>query len=232
MTDTSPIAAVIYDCDGTLVDSELLNARCLVDMIRAEHGIGLDAGAVEAEFRGGRFADMCETLSARHSIDLGADFSSRYRVHTSAVFEHELQAIPGVHAAIKAIGGPRCVASSGPPDKLATALRVTGLAGYFGDRVFSAYEIGVWKPEPDLFLHAARAMGVAPEACAVVEDSDPGVEAARRAGMRVFGYDHRRTIGEHPHADLARFTDFAELPRLFNRSTGKARTPQSAPNCQ
>lgn len=218
MTHNPPITAIIYDCDGTLVDSELLNARGMVDMITADHGIHLDAVAVEAEFRGGKFADMCETLAARHGIDLGDDFTSRYRAHTRQVFERELQAIPGVHAAIEAIGGPRCVASSGPPGKLATALRVTGLADYFGDRVFSAYEIGIWKPEPDLFWQAARAMGVAPEACAVVEDSDPGVEAARRAGMRVFGYDRRRTIGDHPRADLVRFTDFAELPRLLGRT--------------
>ncbi|MGN8158721.1 HAD-IA family hydrolase [Salinisphaera sp. RV14] len=217
MAEARPIAAVIYDCDGTLVDSELLNARCMVDMITADHGIHLDAVAVEAEFRGGKFADMCDILAARHGIDLGADFTTRYRAYASGVFERELQAIPGVHAAIEAIGSPRCVASSGPPGKLATALRVTGLAEYFGDLVFSAYDIEAWKPEPDLFLHAARALGVAPEHCAVIEDSDPGVEAARRAGMRVFGYDHRRTIGDHPHADLVRFTDFGELPRLLGR---------------
>ncbi|MGB7755158.1 MAG: HAD-IA family hydrolase [Salinisphaera sp.] len=217
MADASPIAAVIYDCDGTLVDSELLNARCMVDIITADHGIHLDAVAVEAEFRGGKFADMCDALSARHGIDLGEDFTTRYRAYASSVFERELQAIPGVHAAVEAIGGPRCVASSGPPGKLSTALRVTGLADYFGDMVFSAYDIAVWKPEPGLFLHAARAMGVAPEDCAVIEDSDPGVEAARRAGMRVFGYDHRRTIGDHPNADLMRFTDFTELPRLLGR---------------
>ncbi|HET7313425.1 HAD-IA family hydrolase [Salinisphaera sp.] len=217
MADALPFAAVIYDCDGTLVDSELLNARCMVDMITADHGIHLDAVAVEAEFRGGKFADMCDTLSARHGIDLGADFATRYRAHSSAVFERELQVIPGVRAAIEAIGEPRCVASSGPPGKLATALRATGLADYFGDLVFSAYDIESWKPEPDLFLHAAKAMGVAPAQCAVIEDSDPGVEAARRAGMRVFGYDRRRTIGDHPDAALVRFTDFAELPRLLGR---------------
>lgn len=218
MAEARPIAAVIYDCDGTLVDSELLNARCMVDIINADHGIHLDAVAVEAEFRGGKFADMCDALSARHGIDLGEDFTTRYRAYASGVFERELQAIPGVHAAVEAIGGPRCVASSGPPGKLSTALRVTGLADYFGDMVFSAYDIEAWKPEPDLFLHAARAMGVAPEHCAVIEDSDPGVEAARRAGMRVFGYDHRRTIGDHPNADLMRFNDFTELPRLLGRS--------------
>lgn len=217
MARTLPFAAIIYDCDGTLVDSELLNARCMVDLIAADHGIHLDAAAVEAEFRGGKFADMCDTLSARHDIDLGADFTPRYRTYASEVFERELQPIPGVQAAIETIGSPRCVASSGPPGKLATALRVTGLAPYFGEYVFSAYEIEAWKPEPDLFFHAARALGVEAGNCVVIEDSDAGVEAARRAGMRVFGYDHRRTIGDHPQAELTRFTDFAELPGLLAR---------------
>lgn len=218
MASAPPFAAIIYDCDGTLVDSELLNARCMADMLAAEHGLTVDAASLEAEFRGGRFADMCQALSARYAITLDGDFTRRYRAFARRVFESELQPMPGVHEAIERIGGPRCVASSGPPDKLATALRVTGLDRYFGDRVFSAYEIDAWKPEPDLFLHAARVMAVEPAACVVIEDSDHGVEAARRAGMRVFGYDRRRTIGDHPQADLTRFHDFAELPALLDRA--------------
>lgn len=213
-----PITAIIYDCDGTLVDSELLNARCMTDMLARDHGVELDPIAVESEFRGGKFANMCTTLATRHTIDLGEDFVTRYRAYSIGVFERELQPIPGVREAIEIIGGPRCVASSGPPGKLAVALRVTDLAHYFGELVFSAYDIRAWKPEPDLFLQAARAMGVKPAECAVIEDSDAGVEAARRAGMRVFGYDRANTIGEHPAADLVRFSDYAELPELLGRS--------------
>ncbi len=213
-----PIAGVIYDCDGTLVDSEPLNARCMADMLAHDHGLMLDPAAIEQEFRGGRFADMCATLVARHGITLAEDFTARYRAHAEAVFATELRAMPGVKKAIEVIGCPRSVASSGPPDKLAAALRVTKLAGYFDDLVFSAYTIGAWKPAPDLFLHAAAAMGVASRACAVVEDSDAGVEAARRANMRVFGYDAAGTIGIHPNARLTRFTDYTELPKAMGRS--------------
>lgn len=210
-----PISAIIYDCDGTLVDSEFLNARCVTDLLAREHGVTLDARALEAEFRGGKFADMCATLAARHAIDLGEDFTPRYRRYAAEVFEAELQPIPGVATAIEALGEPRCVASSGPPEKMAVALRVTGLAHYFGDRVYSAYDIGAWKPEPDLFWHAARALGVPAAACAVIEDSEAGVEAARRAGMPVFGYNRAGGIGVHPEADLVLFDDYAELPGLI-----------------
>lgn len=217
-----PIAAIIYDCDGTLVDSELLNARCMTDMLARDHGLALDPVALETEFRGGKFADMCSTLANRHAIDLGDDFAARYRHYSIGVFERELQPIEGVREAIETIGGPRCVASSGPPGKMGIALRVTDLARYFGELVFSAYDIQAWKPEPDLFLQAARAMGVTPADCAVIEDSDAGVEAARRAGMRVFGYDRAKTIGEHPTADLVRFTDYADLPGLLGRDQRSA----------
>lgn len=214
MSSLRSIAAFIYDCDGTLVDSEYLNARCLADLLGADHGLALDPADLEHEFRGLRFADMLATLAERHAINLGPDFTTRYRAHALEVFESELRPIDGVTTAIEALGGPRCVASSGPPDKMAVALRVTGLARYFGPHVYSAYDIGIWKPEPDLFLYAARALGVPPGACAVIEDSDAGVEAARRAGMPVFGFDRAGAIGAHPGADLTRFTDYAELPGL------------------
>lgn len=215
---TSPsIKAIIYDCDGTLVDSELLNARCMTDMLDRDHGVSLDPVAIETEFRGGKFKDMCTTLETRHGIDLGDDFVDRYRAYSIGVFERELQPMPGVRQAIETIGGPRCVASSGPPVKLAVALRVTDLARYFGDLVFSAYDIKAWKPDPDLFLQAAQAMGVEPAHCAVIEDSNAGVEAGRRAGMQVFGYDLAGRIDAHPDAHLVRFSDYAELPGLLGR---------------
>ncbi|RJS91952.1 HAD-IA family hydrolase [Salinisphaera sp. Q1T1-3] len=212
---TPPIAAIIYDCDGTLVDSEGLNARSFTDLIAADHGLALDPIAVEAEFRGRRFAEMCDTLATRHGLQFDPDFVPRYRTHTAQLFEQSLQPIPGVAAAIEALGTPRCVASSGPPDKMAVALRVTGLAGYFGRHVYSAYDIDAWKPAPDLFWHAAAALGVAPAACAVIEDSDAGVEAGRRAGMPVFGFNRAGGIGAHPDADLTLFTDYADLPGLI-----------------
>lgn len=216
--DARPFDGVIFDCDGTLVDSELLNAQGVADLFAHDHGIELDAAAIEAEFRGGRFETMIDTLAARHGIRVADDFTPRYRAYMIELFGQALQPMPGVHAAIEALaerGLSLCVASSGPEKKLAAALAATDLAGYFGEAVFSAYPLGVWKPEPDLFLHAADAIGVAPERCAVIEDSDAGVEAARRAGMRVFGYDPHGAIGAHPRAALTRFSDYRRLPDLL-----------------
>jgi len=215
--DNTPIAAVIFDCDGTLVDSELLNARGVAGMFAADHGIELDAVAIEREFRGGQFEAMIDTLATRHGVAVADDFTQRYREHMYGLFARALEPMPGVREAIEAIDLPKCVASSGPEKKLAVALETTDLARYFGEFVFSAYTIGVWKPEPDLFLTAAAALGVAPAHCAVVEDSDAGVEAARRAGMRVFGYDPHSAIGDHPDAALTRFSDFHDLPDLLNK---------------
>ena len=210
-----PVEAVIYDCDGTLVDSELLNARGVAEMFEADHGIVLDARAIESEFRGGQFEQMIDTLAERHGVVVSQDFTPRYRQQMIDLFYRELEPMPGVRAAIEAIDLPRCVASSGPEKKLAAALDATDLARYFGDYVFSAYTIGVWKPEPDLFLTAAAALDVAPERCAVIEDSDAGVVAGHRAGMQVFGYDPHGAISEHPEIALTRFAHFDELPDLI-----------------
>jgi HAD superfamily hydrolase (TIGR01509 family) len=90
--------------------------------------------------------------------------------------------------ALESIQLPKCVASSGPMEKIRQALQVTNLANYFRDDIFSSYDIQSWKPEPDLFLWAANAMGIAPSKCAVVEDSPAGIEAAKRAGMIPFLY--------------------------------------------
>jgi len=217
--NADPIAAVIFDCDGTLVDSEPLNAQGVADLFAQDHSVHIDARTIEQEFRGGKFEDMLDTLAARHGIALATDFTMRYRAHMHDLFARELKTMPGVRQAIEAIrarGLPICVASSGPEKKLQMALEATDLARYFGDMVFSAYTIEIWKPEPDLFLTAAAALDVEPGRIAVIEDSDAGVEAGRRAGMRVFGYDPINAIGHHPDARLTRFVEYDTLPGLID----------------
>lgn len=91
--------------------------------------------------------------------------------------------MPGVVAMLESLDQPRCIASSGPPQKIAQALKVSGLAIYFGSNLYSSYVVGSWKPEPGLFLHAARSMGYVPNTCIVVEDSTVGIQAANAAGM-------------------------------------------------
>jgi HAD superfamily hydrolase (TIGR01509 family) len=117
-------------------------------------------------------------------IDWEREFESRYR----EVFGQKLRPVDGIVDVLQGIATPICVASSGTHDKIRFSLSLTGLLSYFEGRIFSVQDVSRGKPAPDLFLHAAQQMGVSPEACAVVEDSPSGVEAALAAGMRAFAF--------------------------------------------
>lgn len=140
------------------------------------------------EFRGGKMAECVELMERRLGCRFPEDFIPCVREEMARVFRDRLQPVPGAAALVQGVRLPYCVASSGPHEKIRLSLGVTGLLHLFEGRIFSSYEIGVWKPDPGLFLHAARQMGVAPHQCAVVEDSRFGVEAGIAAGMRVFAY--------------------------------------------
>jgi HAD superfamily hydrolase (TIGR01509 family) len=182
--------AVIFDCDGTLVDSEGLWHEVLVAAV-AEQGLILSvAEAIEA-FRGGKMADCLADLEARLGRALPADFEPALRARIAEVFRARLRPFEGAVELVRSLSSSSrsiCVASSGPPEKIQTSLSLTGLQPFFEGRVFSSYDVGVWKPDPGLFLHAARAMGVAPKDCVVVEDSLPGIQAGLAAGMTVFAF--------------------------------------------
>ncbi len=178
---------VIFDCDGVLVDSEAIENQLLVDMA-ASHGVSVDSQAAHRDFLGRRLADCITWMEDAAGLALPETFITDYRRKLHDVIECELQPVAGAHAALEQMTSLTCVASNGPRPKIEQALRVTGLRRFFQDRLFSAYDIDAWKPAPDLFLHAAGAMGVAPSDCVVVEDSPLGVEAARAAGMQVVLY--------------------------------------------
>jgi HAD superfamily hydrolase (TIGR01509 family) len=179
--------AIIFDCDGTLVDSEVLGNRVLVQCV-AELGLEISLEEAVAQFTGGKMADAVAAVERRLGRPVPASFVPELRRRMALAFQEELQAVEGVESILQNLTAPFCVASSGPREKMDVTLSVTGLLPYFQDRIFSAYEVGCWKPDPGLFLHAARALGVAPERCAVVEDSLPGIKAGKAAGMAVFGY--------------------------------------------
>ena len=202
--------AVIFDCDGTLVDSEPLANAALVDAL-ASLGIHLSLEECMRRYVGGRMADCVVDIERRTGRKLPASFVPDLRVRTSEVFRSRLQPMEGAAQVLRALTIPACVASSGPMDKIALSLGVTGLSQFFApDRVFSAYDVGAWKPDPKLFLHAAEAMGVAPEHCAVVEDSRPGIEAGLNAGMRTFWFRPHGVIPESVMA-LHRLQDLPQL---------------------
>jgi HAD superfamily hydrolase (TIGR01509 family) len=178
---------VIFDCDGTLVDSEELGTSVLLEMA-GELGLHLPLRETNLLFRGWQL-DRCvaqiETWLGRKLPD---DFVAQVRLRTRSTFKAKLKPIPGAVELVQALRLPMCVASSGPREKIELSLSLTGLLPYFKDRIFSGYELGSWKPDPGLFLHAARTLGVEPARCAVVEDSLVGVQAGVAAGMRVFAY--------------------------------------------
>jgi HAD superfamily hydrolase (TIGR01509 family) len=179
--------AIIFDCDGTLVDSEVLGNQVLVECV-AELGLAIPLEEALARFTGARMADSIAYIEQRLGRSVPSGFVAGMRERMGAVFQERLQPVAGVEAVLQALQVPLCVASNGPGEKMAVSLRTTGLLPYFGGRIFSAYEVGSWKPAPGLFLYAAEAMGIAPERCAVVEDSILGVEAGIAAGMQVFAY--------------------------------------------
>ncbi len=205
------IDAVIFDCDGTLVDSEPLANAALVEALAAL-GVHLPLEESMRRYVGGRMADCVADIERRTGRKLPDSFVPELRTRTSEVFRSQLQPMDGAAQTLQALQVPACVASSGPMEKIQLSLAVTGLSRFFArDRVFSAYDVGAWKPDPGLFLHAARVLDVAPEHCAVVEDSLPGIQAGTNAGMRTFWF---RPHGDVPDSVTA-LPHLTDLPKLL-----------------
>jgi HAD superfamily hydrolase (TIGR01509 family) len=211
---------VIFDCDGVLVDSERLSIRLDVEFLGTV-GWPMDEAEVVERWVGKTDRQMRREIEEHLGRDIGPEwdaFAERY----IAAFAAELRPVDGVAAAVDAIqaaGYATCVASSGGHEKIRRNLAVTGLRERFGERIFSGDDVEHGKPAPDLFLHAAAAMGTEPARTAVVEDSRHGVAAARAAGMWAFAY----AGGVTQRAALAGertslFEDMRELPALIGAS--------------
>jgi HAD superfamily hydrolase (TIGR01509 family) len=182
---------VIFDNDGVLVDSEPLSNVVLAAYL-TELGYVTTYEDSIRDYMGGSVHRVHDTIRERHGAALPAEFDEELLRRTLDAFERELRSVPGVEAVIeelRAAGVPYCVASSSRHARIRAGHQVTGLDRLFDEgSVFSAEDVGRGKPAPDLFLHAARSMGVTPERCAVVEDSALGVQAAVAAGMDVYGF--------------------------------------------
>ncbi|GHG93693.1 HAD-IA family hydrolase [Streptomyces lanatus] len=180
---------VVFDNSGVLVDSEALANRLLAGMLTDEVVPTTVAEAVE-HYLGKSFADMAETVRRRTGAVVPDDFRARFHTRLFEAFQRELKPVEGIHEVLDALDAravPYCVASNDTADRVAVSLALTGLAPRLAGRIFGADQVARPKPAPDVFLHAARHFGVAPEACLVIEDSARGVAAARAAGMTVFG---------------------------------------------
>ena len=183
LVDHGPFDAVIFDCDGVLVDSERLEEQVL------EVALGWVAGDVAPQTiaevtKGGSMAEMVDEIRRHAKVPDG--FLERYRALQLEKMT-EVEMVPGADLAVHAAGQPRAVASGGPLEKMKVSLPAHDLWDRFAPHVYSCYDIGSHKPEPDVYLHAAAALGVAAQRCLVVEDSVTGATAGAAAGMTVIG---------------------------------------------
>ncbi|MBA2382289.1 MAG: HAD-IA family hydrolase [Chloroflexi bacterium] len=208
---------MVFDCDGVLVDSERLSIR--LDAILLERlGWPMAESEIVERFVGRTEGAMRAEIEAHVGRDVGAEweaFSDEY-IRLFAAELEPVDGVVGVLDAVAASGMAMCVASSGDHPKIRRNLVKTGLLDWFEGRIFSGDDVVDGKPAPDLFLHAAAAMGAEPARCAVVEDSRHGVAAARAAGMRAFGYAGGVTPAaalEGPRTTV--FRDMAALPGLL-----------------
>jgi len=220
LNDPGPLsaAAVIFDCDGVLVDSERLAGPILAELL-TELGLPTTPQEIDRDLRGRSWAHGLTVIEARRGAPPWPDLRERYRDALFAAFDAELRAIDGIAAALDALdaaGMPRCVASSGDHERIRRGLRAGGLLDRFAnDAIFSVDDVARGKPAPDLFLHAAARMGFEPASTAVVEDSVAGVQAGVAAGMTVLGYAVDTPAEALAAAGAKPFDDMARLPELL-----------------
>jgi HAD superfamily hydrolase (TIGR01509 family) len=209
---------VVFDNDGVLVDSEPISNRLLAGYL-TELGHPTTYEDSLRDYMGAAMHRVHDLVRERTGRRLPADFDDVFHRRVFAAFEEDLEAVPGVAALLEKLaldGIPYCVASSGSHERIRVGHRRTGLDRWFDDgRIFSSEDVGRGKPAPDLFLHAAERMGVAPERCVVVEDSPMGVRAAVAAGMDVYGFTAMTPAGKLTGA-TGLFQDMGELADLLS----------------
>ena len=212
--DERRIDAVLFDCDGVLVDSERVAVECIVELA-ARFDATFEFDEALERFTGARMSDTLRHIEERGGCKLPDDFEDALRSRMAVEFESRLEPMAGAAALVEVLDVPYCVVSNGPRSKMEVTLRVAGLLEHFAGRIVSAYEVGVWKPDPGLFLHAARMLGIPPDRCAVVEDSDYGIAAGVAAGMQVFALVPDERAHSMPEGVVA-VSSLDDLRRPFN----------------
>jgi HAD superfamily hydrolase (TIGR01509 family) len=222
-----PIDLIIFDCDGVLVDSEVISCRAHAAVL-TRHGFPITAEEVLQRFLGVSDREAREIVETETGRKLPDDIETQIKQETLRFYEGDLKAIAHVGEAIAAIDLPKCVASSGTPEKIRHGLSCAGLYQQLAPHIFSATQVRRGKPAPDLFLFAAEQMKAAPERCIVIEDSVPGITGAHAAGMTVLGFfGGSHCTSEHEAMLRAAgaertFADMRELPGLIEQLRTKA----------
>lgn len=205
---------IIFDCDGVLVDSEAISTQVMVDLLKTvDYHIDIES-AIDL-FTGLALKDNFAFVEKEIGRKLPEDFEATYRKLSFEAFQRDLKPIKGVHALLDKLTIPFCVASSGPINKIKLNLKATNLSHYFDDNIFSCYEINSWKPEPDIFLHAAKMMGFNPNECVVIEDSLPGVTAAKAGCFDVYALQNESNKTMLNGVDVPVFNNMNKLDSIL-----------------
>ncbi|MCA0273723.1 MAG: HAD family hydrolase [Proteobacteria bacterium] len=207
---------VIFDCDGVLIDSEIISAQMLIDELSAL-GVGIDLDYVARNFLGRSYPTVMRQIRQEFGLDLPPEFEEQYRARLMQAFEERLTIMPGVSDLLVTLGVPYCIATSSSPRRARRSLEIVDLPRLDDTPLFTASMVERGKPAPDLFLLAAQQMGVSPENCLVIEDSLNGIRAGLAAGMEVYrftGGSHLRGGDLTPPEDAraaAAFDSFAQF---------------------
>lgn len=211
------VECVLFDCDGTLVDSEVLCSKAYVHMF-AHFGIELALEEVFKKYKGIKLYEIIERVNAEQGVNLPAsDLEPIFRQEVARLFDAELQPIAGARELLAQMTAAMCTVSNGPVSKMQHSLGLTDMLSYFDDRLFSGYDIQRWKPDPAIVFHAAQQMQVPVERCILVDDSIAGAQAGIAAGIPVFYFcadPHNQPI-DHPL--VTTFDDLAQLPALWQQ---------------
>ena len=206
---------VIFDCDGVLVDSEAISCKVLLEMAK-DLGLNLNWDDTIEEFSGKSLGSIVEYIEARIEGKVPSNFETEFRKKTFEAFKQDLKPIAGVSDLVNALNVPFCVASSGPREKIKLNLTLINLINKFSEhQIFSSYDIGCWKPDPGIYLHAANKMGYKPEDCAVIEDSIYGVEASISGGFDTFAYTRGPKKETFVKMGATTFSNMKSLERLL-----------------
>lgn len=193
------IKLIIFDCDGVLIDSEVISQRVLLRMLKALN-VDVSPDYFNTNFLGYSFDHVKQKILDDYLVTLPNNFSEHYQHALLNEFTTELTPTDQLNWMLKQLPIPYCVATSSSPQRAHRALAITQLAPYFSHCVFTASEVKKGKPAPDLFLHAAEKMHVQPEHCLVIEDSPTGIQAAQAANMHIIHYAGASHL-QHPTAN-------------------------------
>jgi len=212
----SKIKAVIFDCDGVLVDSEPISNRVLVEMAN-ELGANINLAYAYEYFKGNALKNCIQKISELVALPSKTQFEKDFRARSFKAFEQEIKPVKNIESALKKLSLPYAVASSGPQYKIELNLKLTGLLPYFQERIYSCYSLQKWKPQPDVFLWAAGDLKVAPHECLVIEDSLIGIEAARRGGFAIAAYnpENSKVLAEEANNSFTDMLNLDEVIRSF-----------------